>query len=310
MLEVLISSPASPGAMCRLFGAIGPGIDLESHLVASKTSLLAQSNAYDKRIQGDGWGLGSFSDDGRPRLELSTGAVFEERVRFAEAVRGAGGPIVIGHIREASNPMNLPRDRLLRIENQQPFTYGKWVFAHNGTLKLPAETLDRMGAYGKLMRGQNDSEVFFWLLMSELERTGSVRKALAASLGTMMRVWEEAPAERREQARVPYVSLNFMLTDGRDLYAACKYDGHRPKHVDNWLIAVDPPRPLFEMCYRVERGARGTGEGTRDGGQVVDRLVVASERTEPDGDWVPLRDGSLLSASLSGGRVGFKVEGL
>lgn len=289
--------------MCRLFGAIGSGIDLESHLVASKASLLAQSNAYEKRIQGDGWGLGSYSDDGRPRLELSTGAVFEERARFLDAVHSACGPVVVGHIREASNPMNLPREKLLRIENQQPFTHGKWIFAHNGTLKLPAETLDRMDRYGKLMRGNNDSEVFFWLLMSRLERTRSVRKALAASLETIMKVWEEAPAQKRERAKVPYVSLNFLLTDGRNLYAACKYDGHKPKHVDSSLIAVDPPRPLFEMCYRIERGAREEGQG-------ADGIVVASERTEPGGEWVPLRDGSLLSASLSGGRVRFSVERL
>jgi predicted glutamine amidotransferase len=283
--------------MCRLFGALGSGpMDLESHLVSSETSLLAQSNAYDKRIQGDGWGLGCYPETGKPGLDLSTGAIFEEKARFSAAVGKASGPVVIGHIREASNPMNLPRDRLLRIENQQPFTDGKWIFAHNGTLKLPAETLGKMGRYKDMMRGQNDSEVFFWLLMSRLEKTRSVREALAGSLKTIMEAWEEAPAEKREEARVPYVSLNFMLTDGKKLYAVCKYDGHRPKHQDNWLIAVDPPRPLLEMCYRLEPGGKC--------------LVVASERTEPGGEWVPLRDGSLLTASLAGGKVKLKVEKL
>jgi predicted glutamine amidotransferase len=283
--------------MCRLFGAIGSvPMDIGSHLVSSKTSLLAQSNAYDKRIQGDGWGLGSYTKSGKPAMELSTGAIFEERARFSAAVRNASGPVVIGHIREASNPMNLPREKLLRIENQQPFTYKKWVFAHNGTLKLPAETLARLGRYQKMMKGNNDSEVFFWLLMSKLERTGSVRKAIAASVRTILKVWEETPAARRAEAKLPYVSLNFMLSDGRKLYAACKYDGFKPKFVDNWLIAVDPPRPLLEMCYRLEPDGKG--------------LIVASERTEPEGEWVPLRDGSLLTASLPGGRLKLKVEKL
>lgn len=283
--------------MCRLFGAIGSGpVDLESHLMGSKTSLLAQSNAYDKRIQGDGWGLGSYTKGGRPALELSTGAIFDERARFSAAVGKAAGPVVIGHIREASNPMNLPREKLLRIENQQPFKYKNWVFAHNGTLKLPAETLAKLGRYQKNMKGNNDSEVFFWLLMSELERTGSVKKALAASVKLIMKVWEEAPAGRKEEVKVPYVSLNFMLTDGKKLYAVCKYDGYKPKHADNWLIAVDPPRPLLEMCYRTEPDGQG--------------LVVASERTEPEGEWAPLRDGSLLTAALSGGKLKLKVERL
>ncbi|MBM4248979.1 MAG: class II glutamine amidotransferase [Euryarchaeota archaeon] len=283
--------------MCRLFASIGSGpVNLESHLVGSETSLLAQSNACEKRIQGDGWGLGYYPEPGKPDLSQSTGAIFDEKDKFTAAVARASGPVVIGHIREASNPMNLPRERLLRIENQQPFTDEKWVFAHNGTLKLPAETLERMGAWKGRMRGQNDSEVLFWLLRSELERTESVRKALAASLKTIMKVWDEAPAKRKKEVKVPYVSLNFLLTDGKRLYAVCKYDGHRPKHQDNWLIAVDPPRPLLEMTYRPDADGRG--------------LVVASERTEPGGEWVPLRDGSLLEASLSGGKVRLGIERL
>jgi len=283
--------------MCRLFAAIGSGpLDLESHLVGSKTSLLAQSTAFPKKIQGDGWGLASYKSAGKPELELSTGAIFRERQRFEAAVSKATGPLIIGHIREASNPMNLPREKLLRIENQQPFTYKNWVFAHNGTLKLPAETLARLGKYQKLMKGNNDSEVFFWLLLSQIERTGSVKAAIAASVKILMKVWEEAPAGRRAEARLPYVSLNFMLTDGKKLYAACKYDGYKPKTRDNWLMAVRPPRPLFQMCYRLEPDGKG--------------MVVASERTEPGGVWVPLRDGSLLSASLSGGKVRLRVEKL
>ena len=283
--------------MCRLFGALGSGpLNLESHLVGSKTSLLAQSNAYPERLQEDGWGIGSYPEPGKPALVLSTGAVFDEKDRFAEAVGKASGPAIIGHIRDASNPMNLPRDKLLRIENQQPFTYKNWVFAHNGTLKLPAETLEKLGKYRKMMKGNNDSEVFFWLLLSQLEKTRSVKKALKASLDVIMDVWKAAPAGRKAEVKVPYVSLNFMLTDGKKLYAACKYDGHRPKTRDNWLIAVDPPRPLLEMCYRVSPDGRS--------------LVVASERTEPEGVWAPLRDGSLLEASLSGGKVKLKIEKL
>lgn len=280
--------------MCRLFAAIGSGsMDLESHLVSSKTSLLAQSTAYKKRIQGDGWGLGFYPRPGKPEKVLSTGAVFKETDRFSAAVAKATGPVVIGHIRDASNPMNLPREKLLLIENQQPFTYKNWIFAHNGTLKLPTETLAKIGKYQKQMKGNNDSEAFFWLLMSQLEKTGSVKNALAASIDVIMKVWEEAPAERKAEAGVPYVSLNFMLTDGKRLHAACKYDGHKPKHRDNWLIAVDPPRPLLEMCYRPSPDGKS--------------LVVASERTEPEGEWVPLRDGSLLTAGLSGGKVRLKI---
>jgi len=288
--------------MCRLFGSISSGpLDLESHLVRSETSLLAQSTAFAKKIQKDGWGLASCKSGSKPEMVLSTGAIFEEKKEFNAAVTKASGPIVIGHIREASNPMNLPRDKLLRIENQQPFTWKNWVFAHNGTLKLPAETLRALGKYQKNMKGQNDSEVFFWLLMSQLGKAGSVKQALESSVKIIMNVWEDAPAEKKAEVKLPYVSLNFLLTDGKKLYAACKYDGYRPKTRDNWLIAVRPPRPLLEMCYRLEKGAGREAQGARG-------LVVASERTEPDGNWIPLHDGSLLEASLEGGAVKVGVE--
>jgi predicted glutamine amidotransferase len=281
--------------MCRLFGSISSSpLDLGSHLIKSRTSLLAQSTAFPEKIQGDGWGLASFNGSSRPEIILSTGPIFKEKRNFSSAASKVTGPIVIGHIREASNPMNLPREKLLRIENQQPFTYKNWVFAHNGTLKLPAEVLGTLGKYQKRMKGNNDSEVFFWLLMSEIEKTGSVKKALDSSVGTIMKVWDEAPQEKRAEVKLPYVSLNFLLTDGDRLYALCKYDGYKPKPRDNWLIAVRPPRPLLQMCYRVEPDGKG--------------IVVASERTEPGGEWVPLEDGSLLEASLDGGAVRLGVE--
>ena len=290
--------------MCRLFGSIqSRPLDLESHLSTSSCSLLAQSTAFSKKIQGDGWGLACYKGQGKPDMALSTGAIFLEKPRFEAAVSKAEGPIVIGHIREASNPMNLPREKLLRIENQQPFTWKNWVFAHNGTLKLPAEVLGTLGKYRKMMKGNNDSEVFFWLLMSKLEKTGSVKRALQSSGKTILNVWDEAPEEKKREVKLPYVSLNFLLSDGERLYAVCKYDGYKPKYRDNWLIAVKPARPLMEMCYRLEKGAGGKAEGARG-------LVVASERTEPDGEWVPLKDGSILEARLSGGKVRHEVERL
>jgi predicted glutamine amidotransferase len=288
---------AGSGIMCRLFGSLCSNVpDLEWHLVSSGTSLLAQSTAFPKRIQGDGWGIGHYDESGRPRTVLSTGAIFEERQKFYAAVGKASGPLVIAHIREASNPMNLPREKLLRIENQQPFIYKNWVFAHNGTLKLPKEVSERLGKHRRDMRGNNDSEVFFWLMMSGIERTGSVRKAFDGALKTILEVWEESPAAVKRKVKLPYVSLNTIFSDGERLYAICKYDGYRPKHGDNWLCGIDPPRPLLQMCYLTEDDGSG--------------LVVASERTEPSGEWVPLEDGNLLEARLVQGRVRVKVEDL
>ena len=283
--------------MCRLFGSLHAGAPpLRSHLLASATSLLAQSKADPKRLQQDGWGVGHYNRKGKPSITLSTNPVFKEVRAFTGAVKNVSGHVAIAHLRAASNPLGLDRSLILRPESQQPFTYRKWLFAHNGTIKLPDTLMASLGKYRKLVRGRNDSEVYFWLLMRAMDETSTVRDAFSWTVDAIMRDWEKAPAERKNEAKVPYLGLNCLLSDQKRLWALCKYDDYRPKGTDNWLIPAKPPRPLFEMCYHLERDGRG--------------IVAASERTEPGGVWVPLRDGSLLEASLSRGLVQYSVERL
>jgi len=283
--------------MCRLFGSLSAGeIDFESHLISSKTSLLAQSDANPKRLQGDGWGIGQLAPFGRPSIVISTEPIYQEKRRFAEEVGRVTGNTVIAHIRRASNPRGLARSAIIRPPNQQPFSYKKWLFAHNGTVRIPNEVLPMAGRHRRLMKGNNDSEVFFRLLMNSIEKTGSVRDGVSQTVDSLWKAWKEAPAEVRKKQELPYVGLNFILSDGERLYSLCKYDGWKPATDDNWLSHPRPPRPLFEMCYRVEPDGNG--------------IAVASEITQPGGKWMPLKDGSLLEARLDRGLMQFSVASL
>ncbi len=281
--------------MCRLFGSLNLSLQqLRSHLVSSQCSIVAQSHANPRRLQGDGWGLAHYSGSGAPIVKKSTKPIYGEETTFRRALSSAHGRVVIAQIRRASNPLGLPKEALLRPESQQPFKHGRWLFAHNGTLCLPDALRPSLGTYQKRLRGTNDSEVYFWLMMAGIERARSVRGAFNYALKAINRAWERAPAARRKRARLPYIGLNFVMSDGERLYAICKYDGYRPRGDDNWLCGAQPPRPLFEMCYRLEAGGSG--------------LVVASERTQPTGRWEPLRDGSFLEAGLVRGRVTVDVS--
>jgi predicted glutamine amidotransferase len=297
MLEAIISLQISLRHMCRIFGSLFTrSADLDGHLVSSECSLLAQSDADRKRLQGDGWGIGHYGRSGRPSVVLSTRPVYKEKREYSAAAGNASGRVVIAHIRRASNPSGLPKASLLKPENQQPFAYRNWLFAHNGTLRIPGEVMPRLGRHRRLMKGNNDSEVYFWLLMGAIERSGSVRSGFSGAVETIWKAWRKAPAAVQKKAGRPYVGLNCVLSDGKALYALCKYDGWRPEADDNWLCHPSPPRPLFEMCYRVEPDGRG--------------LAVASETTEPSGEWLPIKDGDLLEARLVRGRVLVNVEPL
>jgi predicted glutamine amidotransferase len=283
--------------MCRLFGSLAAGeIDLQSHLLSSKTSLLAQSDANRERLQGDGWGIGHYSESGHPLISLSIRPVFREKKRFAEAVGKVSGKTVIAHVRRASNPGDLARSALLRPENQQPFSYKRWLFAHNGTLRIPTQVLLMAGRHRRLMKGNNDSEVFFRLLMNSVEKKGSVGDGISDAVDAIWKAWKKAPAAVRKKQKLPYVGLNFILSDGEGLWAMCKYDGWKPKKDDNWLCHPRPPHPLYEMSYRLESDGKG--------------IAVASEITQPGGKWQPLRDGMLLEARIEAGLVQLNVESL
>lgn len=81
---------------------------------------------------------------------------------------------------EGQQPRGLPSEMLIGLENTQPFSWGRYVFAHNGTLYVPDEAAILLGDYRRLVRGANDSEVYFALLVKETEENGDVVEALRA----------------------------------------------------------------------------------------------------------------------------------
>src|SRR5579864_9366355 len=154
--------------MCRLIGAISSAkIDSQNFLYTSAQSLLRQSDIDRRRKQGDGWGIGYF-DRGQSVIIKSPRAMYRERARVRRAAIAAKGNTLVGHVRWASNPLKLKRSALIGRAHTQPFTHGKWIFAHNGTLFIPKEVTARLGPWKSHIRGKNDSEVLFYWMMKHL----------------------------------------------------------------------------------------------------------------------------------------------
>src|SRR5580700_3536354 len=119
--------------MCRLFAQISPEpSSARDLLVDSEFSLLRQADGDPANPQKDGWGIAWFGADGRARVTKSGGAASAERAEFARAADEAVSPVVLGHLRAASNP-HLDR------AHAHPFEDDGWVFIHNGTLTVAAE---------------------------------------------------------------------------------------------------------------------------------------------------------------------------
>lgn len=266
--------------MCRLFGMVaGTRKDALDHLVGNKFSLLAQADFDPARLQKDGWGIGSWQ--GRSWTVIkSTGAIYKEKPAFEKASREAVSRIVLGHIRQASNPRGLPHDTLISLDNCQPFYHGRYIFIHNGTVVIPDEVAATLGLYKKKLKGINDSEVLFWLVMRNLRKLGSVPKAFARSVEDIWNVWESCDEDTKKKAfklfnqNAPYHSLNSFISDGKTLWAFCKHDA-----ANTTKDFCGGGRPVFEVCYTT----RG------------DATYVASERTDRSKDWEVMPDGTVLT---------------
>lgn len=272
--------------MCRLFGQLtGRPAPAEEWLVRADRSLLAQSNTAPERAQSDGWGIGWMDDEGRARVEKGPGGAYApgERERFVAAAGAADGPLVLGHLRHASNPLNLPHERLIAVENSQPFGSHTMLFAHNGMIPFPNETRPLLGRLEPKVRGVNDSEVLCWLLERNVEETQDVPGAYARTVEDLVRVWQGL----HRPSVPPFSGLNVVYARGPDeLWAFCLWTG------DHGTGLLDGGRRYYEMTYRTE----------------PHRVVVGSEPFDGEkGRWTSLRSGQYLRAKRDGARVEWKV---
>lgn len=229
--------------MCRLLGLLGnPSSTAERWLVESDRALLRQADISAEQLQSDGWGIAWLDAAGNGRFEKGVGCANspEESKRFRSAAKRAKGPVILGHLRKASNPLNLSHERLIALENSQPFGSGSILFAHNGSIPYPREVRALLGPLESEVRGVNDSEVLFWLLMRHLEEDKEPLAAYAHAVRTLQSVW----TERGGSAAGPFTGLNVLLTRGTDeIWAFCLSRG------DHGGALFDAARPYYEMAY-------------------------------------------------------------
>lgn len=263
--------------MCRLYAHIAAKPESAEDLLAESGKSLLRQSKVRGREQKDGWGIGYFSGHrGQAtglRVIKSPRAIYKEEGRFRRAIAGARAPILIAHIRAASNPRKLLRSRLIGLANSQPFRAGRLLFAHNGTLNIPDAVQARLGALRRNVKGVNDSEVYFWQFIKFFRKRRDVAKALEACCLELRGLWEAG--NRIEGKERPHSGLNTLISDGSKLYAFCHYPGTAKAQLSD--------RPWGRMVW------------TRRGG----RLVVASEPMDK-GRWHDFRDGELLTADASG----------
>lgn len=254
--------------MCRLFG-FRSNLPARVHqeLVSEKNSLRAQSVEHK-----DGWGIASYLG-ALPELAHGVGPAHLDP-EFERVSNLVSSRAVIAHVRLASvGPVAL--------QNAHPFSWGKWTFAHNGTLQRFDVHRTKLEAlvdpdFRALIRGDTDSERCFYLFLSLLRRRGAledppvedVARALASMTRTVVRISEDGATKPS--------STNFIVTDGSQLLATRR---HRTLFYTERAPSGDRPAPL--PCQ----------------GRQLRQFVVASEILDPASHWYEVPEDTVVGVS-------------
>jgi predicted glutamine amidotransferase len=247
--------------MCRLFGLHGGErrVAATFWLIESPDSLLAQS-----RTQPDGYGIGTFEEDGSPDVDKRPLRALGDELFAREACEERSRTFV-AHLRFASTGRTAE-------ENTHPFEQHGRLFAHNGVFWGLDALEERLGEHRALVQGDTDSERLFALITRETERRGGdLGEGICAAVEWMAR-------------SLPIYSLNFVLTTPTDLWALRYPEG-------NDLYVLE----RADDCGSLEESsATGSMRVVSPELATCRSVVLGTERMDDDPEWRLLEVGELL----------------
>ncbi|MBI4368987.1 MAG: class II glutamine amidotransferase [Elusimicrobia bacterium] len=276
--------------MCRIFAQLSvKSSDPTPLLVQSSCSLFKQSNAQKTFLQRDGWGVASLKDR-RFLITKSPKPVYNEKKLFAQAARTSRSRVVIAHLRAASNPLNLPMKKLIAPQHNQPFGHGRLAFAHNGTLNIAASARERLlGPYRKNLEGNNDSEIYFWILYKWYRRMGNIKNALRAAVRDIWNLWFSLPDKERRRWERPYTGLNAAISDGQELVIL----GHSLMPARSKSLCLGD-QPYNQLAWRLEGNQQ--------------KLIAGSEKFDNQPTWHVLPQHRIMTVKILGGKIHYSIE--
>lgn len=210
-------------------------------------------------IHCDGWGLSTVDQGGghtllEKKVEAATGSAdFDESV----ARNIADGALL--HLRWATKGLSISEN------NTHPFMYEEYSFIHNGSIFPPDSITPFIDQrFLPLIIGQTDSERYFYLLMTEIEKLGLVEGIKSAlkiikengdttSLNAMLMnrdffitISEHIPARKPDWALDGYYEINYLHTPEGVLFASSGWGQPGWIRLENHHCAV-VNRSTFEI---------------------------------------------------------------
>ncbi|MCX7879498.1 MAG: class II glutamine amidotransferase [Ignavibacteria bacterium] len=197
--------------MCRLLGLIANrAVDLEFSL--SKFKNLSINNP-------DGWGIGWYENNS-PRVFKEGLSAQAKNSKLPYLAKQVYSNIIIAHLRKGTNGS-------ASDENSHPFKLGNWIFAHNGQVDRDSLLLHLNENHQKELKGETDSEVYFYFILQSIDETKDVVRGIKKSIETI--------------TQSSFKGLNFLLSDGKYLYAF-RYSNNSRNYYSLYLLKREPSR--------------------------------------------------------------------
>lgn len=185
--------------MCRLLGITSFDSAVHAELLSQFFGLAATGAVPPGNEPGhaDGWGIGWYVD-GQARVEKSGVSAVDENGRIEEVIASIGrSGVLIAHLRKSAWPDTSTG------RHAHPFSHGRYVFAHNGTVTDYQPLRAGIDALFAPPDDALDTEVLF-------------RAVISANASTMQYQFAET---MRTVKTLPYTALNILMSDGTSLLA-------------------------------------------------------------------------------------------
>jgi glutamine amidotransferase len=264
--------------MCRLFGfrSVIPS-QVHQSLVGAENALMLQSDRHP-----DGWGVAYYVAN-YPHLIKSASQAMDDHL-FKHVSGIVSSETVVAHVRAATHGV-------LSLINSHPFQFGRWIFAHNGNIPDFENVREKLMAQippvkRRFILGNTDSEVFFYLLLDNMERRYDLHRS-----GYPLEEIEGAIRQTVDQIQQASglccfddneLYLTFVITNGETMAA---HQGGK-----DLLFSTHKTRcPERNSCPSFS----GSCEAPLESG-FVNHLILSSEALHGTNVWDSMRDGEIV----------------
>lgn len=213
-----------------------------------------------------GGGLGWYENGSAMVYKRSLSA--KEDPQFPEFSKEVRSEIIIAHVRRGT------RGKVSR-ENSHPFEYKNWIFAHNGSVDREYLYELLSDKYRKSIKGETDSEVYFYWILQCIEECGGVLDGIRMAV--------------KEVIKSSYRGLNFLLSDGAHLYAFRYSDYSRGYYSLYLLKRVSTSYGPFDVVSKETKALLRSK--SLKGEKAI--LVCSEKLTEEN--WEEIKVGSLIT---------------